>query len=414
MGKNPAEKLPINREAEKALLGSLILDSSGVFGLDLEPADFGDTRNRNIYQAIIALLTNNETPSYVSILQYYKDHFEQRNGTAAYISNLTDDFVSIDIPRDAALIQEIARQRQLRMFLGRTLDEKWDNAGKISVKIQAEILKQQIQEKKSSIIQKVAFRLSEQININKIAGEIGCSTGWGFLDRAIGGFVRTHLWIIGAYTSIGKTAFMTQLVVNALQQKPNIKIAIFSTEMSSEGVLLRLIANRAKIPTMAILGGNSIPEIQHRIDEAFNYFHTKNIWLFDDIYAFEKVFLQCKQLKITQNLDLVFVDFLQNMEGRGTIYDRMSVLPVRLQKMAKDLDICLTAMSQISNEAARADSKIITFKGAGEIAAACDLGLWLDRDKKDPEILFCSIRKNRHGATGKNIFRFTNNFTSIE
>jgi len=81
--------------------------------------------------------------------------------------------------------------------------------------------------------------------------------------------------------------------------------------------------------------------------------------------------------------------------------------------MAKDLDICVVAMSQVSNETAKGESKIIGYKGAGEIAAACDLGLWLERDKEDDERLTCFIRKNRHGMTGVQELRFTNQFTRI-
>ena len=66
---------------------------------------------------------------------------------------------------------------------------------------------------------------------------------------------------------------------------------------------------------MAILHGNSIPEIQTRIDEAFDYFHGKNVWIHDDIYTFERIFLRCKQLKMTKGLDIVFVDFLRVLRG---------------------------------------------------------------------------------------------------
>lgn len=406
--------LPSDKDAEKAILGALILEPDKVLTLDLEPLDFYASRNRDIYQAILDLTHQNKKPTYVSILDYHQTHFEDKNGVATYIASLTDDFVSVDINHDAALIREAARQRRLQIFLQKTLDDKWQSADRTLEGIQNEILKHQVTEKKASGIKDVAFRLNDKININKTAGKIGERTGFRFLDKVIEGFVKTHFWTIGGYTSVGKTALMVQLIVNALGRNPNIRIAIFSLEMSAEGNLLRLIANRTGVPSMAILKGQSIPEIQERIDDALDYFHIKNIWIHDDLYSFEKVFLRSKQLKITQGLDVVFVDFLQNMQGQGTIYERMSILPVQLQKMAKDLDTCVVAMSQVSNEAARSDSKIIGYKGAGEIAAACDLGLWLEQDSKDEELLLCAIRKNRHGPKGRKQLRFTDNFTRID
>mgnify|MGYP000392011486 CR=1 FL=1 len=262
-------------------------------------------------------------------------------------------------------------------------------------------------------IKQVAFRLSDRINLNKKQEKIGERTGFSFLDSTIQGFLKTHFWIVGGYTSHGKTALMIQLIVNALEHNPNITIAIFSTEMSAESILLRLMSNRTVVPSLSIFRGKFSPEIQNKVDEALDYFYTKNIWIYDDVYTFQGINDRCKAIKLVSGLDVVFVDFLQNMQGEGSIYDRMSVIPIQLQKMAKDLNTCVIAMSQVSNEAARSDSKVIGYKGAGEIAAACDLGLWLERDQKDKELLLCAIRKNRHGPTGKKKLRFTDNFTKI-
>jgi len=173
------------------------------------------------------------------------------------------------------------------------------------------------------------------------------------------------------------------------------------------------MANRTGIPSLTIFGGKFTPETDGVIDGALNHFHNKRIWIYDDVYTFKGIEDRCKAIRTISQLDVVFVDFLQNMQGEGSIYERMSIIPVQLQKMAKELDTCVVSMSQVSNEAARTDSKVIGYKGAGEIAAACDLGLWLERDRQDKELLLCSIRKNRHGPTGKKHLRFTDNFTRI-
>jgi len=264
-----------------------------------------------------------------------------------------------------------------------------------------------------AMIKKVAFRLSDAIALNKKKKKIGEQTGFHSLDSTICGLLKSHFWTIGGYTSHGKTAFMTQLIVNTIRFNPNIGITVFSTEMSAENILLRLMANRTAIPSLSIFRGRFDLKTQEQVDEALDYFHNKKIFIFDNVYSFDGINERCKAITAIFRLDVVFVDFLQNMQGEGSIYERMSVIPVQLQKMAKELNTCVVAMSQVSNEAVRADSKLIGYKGAGEIAAACDLGLWLERDQNDPTKLLCAIRKNRHGPTGKKELRFQDNFTRI-
>ncbi len=98
--------------------------------------------------------------------------------------------------------------------------------------------------------------------------------------------------------------------------------------------------------------------------------------IFDDIYNAKGMGQVCKKL---ENIDVVFVDFIQNLQGQGSIYERMSRVAIELQQIAKEHHTCVVAMSQVANEALKEDSQAILYKGAGEIAAAADLGWWLSR-----------------------------------
>lgn len=260
-------------------------------------------------------------------------------------------------------------------------------------------------------VEQVVFRLHDRIELNKAQEKIGERTGFRFIDDSIYGLVKTFLYIVGAYTSVGKTALMVQLIVNCLKYNPNIKIAVFSTEMSAEHIMLRLVANRTAISALKIYRGRFDKQTHETILGAFKYFINKNIWLCDDVYTFKGIHDTCKAL---EDPDVIFVDFLQNMQGEGKIYERMSTLPVQLQQTAKELNTAIVAMSQVSNEAAKGNQNIIGYKGAGEIAAACDFGLWLERSRQDKQALDCFIRKNRHGPTGNAELRYSDNYTRLE
>ena len=404
--------IPFDEHLEKSVLSAIIAEPQELFGLNLQAVDFYASRNKRLYETILSLAIESSEISLPNIYSHYNKLFGDTT-IASYIAEVMDEPCSVSAQKDVGILQELTRQRGIKNLLESVLSTKWESADKIIESLQLGIIKNQTVQTKEAKIDKIGFRLADQIDINRSVGKIGEKTGFKFLDQAIEGFIRSHLWVLGAYTSSGKSAMMIQLIVNALKENNMLKTAIFSTEMTSESILLRFLANRTKVPTFAILKGESIPEVQTRIDNAFDYFHSKDLWIYDDVYTFEAMFLKCKQLKITGGLDVVFIDYLQNMQGAGSIYERMSDLAVNLQKMAKDLDVCVVAMSQVSNESAKAESNIIGYKGAGEIAAACDIGLWLERDREDERRLVCSIRKNRHGITTKQELRFANQFTRI-
>lgn len=262
----------------------------------------------------------------------------------------------------------------------------------------------------SGSIKDITTDLRKTIALNQCRGKIGEKTGFKFLDTAIHGFLKPLFYVVGAYTSAGKTAFMVQLVCNALEINHDLRIAIFSTEMTRDSVLLRLISNRTETGSLSILEGRLGKYSQDKVDQALKYFDDTQLRIFDDLYSVSEIRNACH---VIGPLDIVFVDFIQNLRAEGKIYDRMSVIPVELQKMAKEINACIIGLSQVSNEAVKNDSPLIGFKGAGEIAAACDLGIWLERDKKDGFILQGIIRKNRHGPLLRTRLNFSNNFTRI-
>ena len=112
------------------------------------------------------------------------------------------------------------------------------------------------------------------------------------------------------------------------------------------------------------------------------------------------------------------IDYLQNIWGKGSIYERMSAMAPQLQFLAKELQITIIALSQINNESARETSgPVIGYKGAGEIAAAADFGIIIERYPRDSinkDKLKVSIRKNRHGQVGDAEFEFADNYTSLK
>ena len=253
-------------------------------------------------------------------------------------------------------------------------------------------------------------KVQEKANRNRGKGSIGFSTPFRELTRKTSGFIPGHLWILGGYTSHGKSFVGTEFVYHLIQKGG--RPIIFSTEMTVEATLLRIAARHSRIPSQRILLGDMLEWNHKAVDEAFALMAASGLTVYDDVYTVDQMRLKAKRDKAywEGRLDLVVVDFVQNILGEGTVYERMSRIPIELQRMAKDLDTCVVAMSQISNESARDDSGLLGYKGAGEIAAAADVGLWIKRDGEKLDLL---IRKHRHGETGKILLQFEENFTRL-
>lgn len=262
----------------------------------------------------------------------------------------------------------------------------------------------------SSHISNVISSLKIEIS----SGNKGIDPGYNFLRKTIRYIQPGHLWIAGGYTSVGKSFFVSDLIMRVIESKADAGVALFSTEMSRHQYVLRLVSRKTGIATHWIRE-NEVTELQsYEVDQAYDYLKLHNIYLFDNLYKFNEIKAAAEKIKETSPLHVMFIDFIQNLYGQGTIYERMALLSPQIQELAKSLGVCIVALSQVSNEAAKEELDIIGYKGAGEIAAAADLGLWLERDKKDNLKLIMSVRKNRHGAVGKSILRYDQNFTRLD
>jgi replicative DNA helicase len=115
-------------------------------------------------------------------------------------------------------------------------------------------------------------------------------------------------------------------------------------------------------------------------------------------------------------LDVVFIDFIQNLtkKGAGGKYEMAADIALDLQALAKELRCHIVALSQIPNDEGKQDSGLLVYKGAGEIAAAADVGMLIKRAKNPDNMLELQIRKNRHGMLTKFYMEFQNNWTRLE
>ena len=257
------------------------------------------------------------------------------------------------------------------------------------------------------------YKKKQEFYINKFKngnGIIGLSTGYSNLDEVIDGLREEHLWVIGGYTNTGKTASALNITAQLVKDKK--RVAYFSFEMGQTDILARLIGIMSEESGISILKG--FGKNKNKTDEAIEMIKQSNFSIHSFKSEISELLFTMLEENLKQKIDLFVVDFIQliTVKGAKSEYETITTAILELQKAAKRFKTPIIVLSQISNEGAKGDSQIMTFKGSGAIAAAADLAIEIKSNEENREALKeklksgedvrmkWDVRKNRHGRVG--------------
>lgn len=247
-------------------------------------------------------------------------------------------------------------------------------------------------------------------NIETNKGKDIClPTGFYKLDKFLdGGFFRKELIVIGGGSGTGKS-YIAGTIFKAIASQA-FKSGYFSLEISNSMVVSRLMAQKSNIKFSRILYGFLNPEEQAKLNNAKV---DLKLWedymdFNDEVYEYDKIEAEIRKNKY----DFVVVDFIQNIIGKGKDeYSNLSEISLKLQKLAKECNCCILALSQLSNSVNRSGGEIAEFKGSSSIMNVCDLGFFILRksmsENQVTDEFILKIKKNRRGISGLDFnFRF--------
>uniref|UniRef100_UPI00082F7438 replicative DNA helicase n=1 Tax=Alicyclobacillus kakegawensis TaxID=392012 RepID=UPI00082F7438 len=212
----------------------------------------------------------------------------------------------------------------------------------------------------------------------------GFLTGWTDLDEMTLGFHRGDLIIVGGRTSVGKSAFATELVLR--MQRVGTKVAVFSLEMSREQVQNRIAANIAGVPLSKIRTGDLTEDQLVKVSSAIDVIADVPI---DDARSVtgDYIAAEMKRWKRTHGLDVVIVDYLQEIkeppepnDNAGSAYGRVAR---KLRKAAQQCDCAVIALSQLLRDAEGGKPQLRHLYGSSGIESAADVIILLHRDKEE-------------------------------
>ena len=404
-------------EEEEILVGTVLMypdtypEAAGI----VRPTDFRDQRAMRCWCKI--------GEQFVGGTQDLQARVAMAMGTAEefeWTVRLTGEIIPVpsNVVRTARVIADSAKRRRLSAELRAIADSAAEarSADIVLEDMMAAYRREAGETDVDARIGPVVERFKRTQAENKQAGRLGLRTGFRLMQEDFLVYQRGHLWVVGAWTSVGKTAYMIEAVNRFLRENEAGRVAIFSTEMKEEQNVARLLANRTGINANVILSGEMVEQHARQVDGETGRLVQTNLVIHDRLRNIDDIMAQCRKLKFTTGLDLVWIDFIQNVHrpGGDSQYTMMSQIAKDLQALAHDLSCTIVCLSQLPNHAGREDTGMLEYKGAGEIAAACDVGVLMKRAKEDKTKILFDVRKNRHGKCGKYLMRFADGWTRIE
>lgn len=205
----------------------------------------------------------------------------------------------------------------------------------------------------------------------------GTKTGMTKFDEK-GGLQKSDLIIVAGETSMGKTSLALSMTRNAIEN--NAKVAFYSMEMTKEQLSARLLSAKTNIPANNILYSSSLaPSEMRMIDDARGKLHGENLY-FDDKSTsnIDSILLSIRMLKMQKNIDGAVIDYLQilNVNSRNGNISReqaMGDASRRLKNLAKELNIWIIALSQLSRDSTNPEPNLNRLRDSGQIGEAADV-----------------------------------------
>ncbi len=431
---------PHSIEAEQSVLGGLMIDAVAWDKIAdrVLAEDFYRNDHRLIFEAAAGLIERNQPCDAVTL----SGHLESQGvldqvGGLAYLGALARDTpTAANITAYADIVRERSVLRQLITAGNEIVTSALQPEGREAREIVdgAERVVFEIAERGSrgkvgfqsvrSILPKVVEKIDEMYHSD---GKLtGISSGFKVLDDMTSGLNAGDLIIIAGRPSMGKTTLAVNIAENAALGAGK-STAIFSMEMSSESLTLRMISSLGRINQGHLRSGRLSEDDWPRIDSAMTQLSAAQIYV-DETPALTptEVRARARRLKRERGLDLIVVDYLQLMQVAGTKENRateISEISRSLKALAKELKIPVIAVSQLNRGVEQRENKkpvMSDLRESGAIEQDSDMILliyredYYDKNTTRKGIADINIAKQRNGPTGEIQLTFLGEYTKFE
>ncbi len=429
---------PHDIEAEQAILGCMLTDKDAVVSAIevLKEESFYREDNRAIFAAIYALYSKSEPVDIITVKAELVEtgNFE-RVGGLEYLASLpervpttanVDKYIKI-VEEKAALRDLITTSNEL-VALGYDETEDVDNIMDMAEKKVFELASKKNTKGYSPLrdVLVESFDKIEKLYNNKGAFS-GIPTGFYDFDRITSGLHGSELIILAARPAMGKSAFAINIATN-VAVKAKVPVAIFNLEMAKEQVANRILSSEAMVDSNKIRTGQLEDDDWTKLATTLGMLSEAPIYIDDTAgISIMEIRAKCRKLKLEKNVGLVVIDYLQLVQptGRknGTREQEISEISRSLKILAKELDIPVIALAQLSRSVEKREDKrpmLSDLRESGSIEQDADIVMFIHRDdyyndeserKNIAEII---LAKHRAGSTGSVDLAWFPSFTKFE
>jgi replicative DNA helicase len=433
---------PHSISAEQSILGALLLDSHGWDAIAdrVSETDFYRREHRIIFNTISALVSHQRPVDVITIAEALKarDLLQEIGGDVFLYQLAASTHSTANIAAYADIIRERSIMRQLITATGEISHSAFNPEGRSSAELLDEAERKVFSIAEQGTNQFAAVRMNQLLaNAVKRMDELqnskdaitGLSTGFIDLDEMTSGLQRGDLVIVAARPSMGKTVLMMNLVENAIMQANNTKPAlIFSMEMSSEQLALRLISSQARVEQNKVRTGQLSREEWLEVTDVVGKLSSKLLFV-DDTPALSPGDLRARARRLAREhggLSVIAVDYLQLMQVPGAKENRtteVSEISRNLKAIARELNVPLIALSQLNRGLEQRQDKrpvMSDLRESGAIEQDADLIMFIYRDEvynegsMDKGVAEIIIGKQRNGPIGRVKLLFSGQFTRFD
>jgi replicative DNA helicase len=415
--------------AEVEILASMLFNKVDVDDslAALEAEDFHDSKHQAIFTAMGELAARGDAVDIVTVgAQLQSTGSIESAGGMSYIGGL-QSCSGANLPEYLSIVKAASNRRQLAVIASQiaksvSMDKPPDEIAQDAESKILDLSRDERREPRSA--QEILPETYRGIQAADQAGQAitGVPTGFTVLDDMLGGLQKSDLIILAARPSMGKTALAMNIAMNAATEGK--KVAVLSMEMSKQQIMVRLLASEARVSAKRLRGGGLATEDWPLLEEAARIIYGVNLWI-DDSPALSSTEVRGKlrRLDAKHGLDLIVLDYIQLMHGKGeNRQQEISRISSDLKTLAKDLDLPVLALSQLNRASEmRADKRPILsdLRESGSIEQDADVAILLHRpayySSDAPERLSEAIvAKQRNGPTGLALLSFDRRYTRFD
>lgn len=417
---------PSSPEAEKATLGSILIDKEALVKVAdfLKAEDFYYGQHGMIYQAMVDLYSKRMPIDLKILSTFLEDHGKlDEAGGASYLAELT-----LEVPTASHVLQYaliVKHKSTLRKLItagdkimGLGYDEAADiedlieEAEKNIFSVSQNFVKDKFIHVKD-ILAQTYEKISDLHDPDTKDRFTGVPTGFRSLDNILSGLQPTDLIVIAARPAMGKTAFALNIGQNVARRDKS--VGVISLEMSKEQLVERMFCAMLGVDSWKMKTGKLSDEDFGKIGSVMDDLSRTKIFIDDSsVNGIVELRTKARRLKAEHGLDVLIVDYLQMMSTGKPTYQsnrvqEISEITRSLKNLARELHIPVIALSQLSRAVESRPSKIpqlSDLRESGSIEQDADIVLMMyredyyeeDSDRKGVTDIF--IRKHRNGPTG--------------